>query len=765
MSTEAFVAFSSSDKIVADTIVSACQAVRQAGRSLVPWNRNDPSGHPIGTSVHAWVSDADEFVADVSEPNHNVTYEIGLALGMRKPVRLIRAGNKDRKLLETIGLLHNVGHDDYHGRDMLSQILRQPAPVAPWPKRKRNREQPVYFLRVTVLEDFLRRVASNIKKTLRLKFRSFDPGEIDRLTATEAYEQVSQSFGVIAVWDNSEGPDAFRQNQRCSFAVGVARGADIPLLLFAHRDDRLPLDLDEIAIRWSRVSDVDTKMQAFRDDVYDAQESHIEPPTDSARFLDQVHCGDPAAENEAVQLGTYFLKTEQFRLTQTGDLNIILGRKGSGKTAVFLQVRDRTRVDKSNIVVDLQPEGYQLLKLKEFIVAQLSYGTRREFLASFWEYIVWLEIAYKLLEKDQKAVQYDSRLLVAYDRLQEEYSRRVEGTGDFAERLANLTDRIVGRYQAECGAVDANLSSSSRILEIVYGSEIRSMRAEVLDYLGRKGSVFFLFDNLDRFWVPPSFSETDAAIVSGLIESLADVRKRFRRAGIDFYWAIFLRSDVFEFVVKGMSDYGKLAVASVEWNDRELLFALFKNRIVRGLESPVSNWEEIWEAVSVQTVKGRPTTDFLLDSSLMRPRYLIRLFETARRRAITLGRQRIEEVDYENAAAELGWQVLEDFDRELSDVVPDVELLIFDLVQIGPEMSMRRLKAAIAQRVTDSSVIETVIDVLIWSGCIGIKRPSGVMYISDCGFKRPYIRSLVNDPDAAVLVFHPTLGTVISEGR
>ncbi len=765
MPTEAFVAFSSSDRIVADTINSACHAAKQHDRNLVPWNRNDPSGHPIDASVHAWVSAADEFIADVSEPNHNVTYEIGLALGMRKPVRLIRAGNKDRKVLETIGLLHNVGHDDYHDRDALSGILQQPAPVAPWRKRKRNREQPVYFLRASVGEDLLRRVASSIKKTLKLKFRSFDPSEIDRLTATEAHEQVSQSFGIIAVWNNSEGPDTLRQNQRCAFAVGIARGADIPFLLFAHQADRLPLDLDEIATRWSRVSDIDAKMQAFQDDVYGAQESHVEPPGDNPRFLDQVHCGDPAAENEAVQLGNYFLETEQFRLTRSGDLNIILGRKGSGKTAVFLQARDRTRVDRENIVVDLQPEGYQLLKLKEFIIEQLSHGTRKEFLASFWEYIVWLEITYKLLEKDEKRIQYDSRLMSAYDRLQEEYNRRVEGAGDFAERLANLTERIVGRYEAEWGAEGAKLSSSAKILEIVYGSEIGSMRTEVLQYLERKGSVFFLFDNLDRFWVPPSFTEVDASIISGLIESLTDVRRRFSQTEIDFCWAIFLRSDVFEFVVKGMADYGKLAVASVEWNDRELLFALFKNRIVRGVGARMSNWDEIWETVSVQTVRGRSTTDFLIDSSLMRPRYLIRLFETARRRAITLERERIEEADYENAVEELGWQVLEDFDRELADVVPNVELLIFDLLQIGPEMSLAELRAAIARRVTDGTVVETVIDVLIWSGCIGVKRFGQTTYISDCGFKRPYMRSLINDLDRPVIVFHPTLGTLTSEPR
>ena len=206
--------------------------------------------------------------------------------------------------------------------------------------------------------------------------------------------------------------------------------------------------------------------------------------------------------------------------------------------------------------------------------------------------------------------------------------------------------------------------------KIVYGSEIGGIRDDVLQYLKLKGIVFFLFDNLDRFWTAPSFTEIDALIVTGLVESLIDIRKRFAQRNINFYWAVFLRSDVFEFVVKGMADYGKLSVASVEWNDPELLVKLFKNRILEGFRGNAKNWSEIWEAVTVQNVGGQTTLDFLVESSLMRPRYLIRLFETARRRAITLGKSKIDEDDYRAGLDELGWQVLEDFDRELVDIVP-----------------------------------------------------------------------------------------------
>jgi hypothetical protein len=308
------------------------------------------------------------------------------------------------------------------------------------------------------------------------------------------------------------------------------------------------------------------------------------------------------------------------------------------------------RANKNNVVVDLAPEGFQLIKIKEFVLKQLTHGTRKELIAAFWEYIIWLEIAYKLLEKDEHRLRHDSRLIAPYERLDAAYKQRAEGYGDFSERLASLTDRIVSRYLEKSSSEDGQGDlASSKTLEIVYGSEIRPMRDEVLTYLKLKGIVFFLFDNLDRFWTPTGFAEVDALIIIGLVECLQDIRKRFRRADVTFQWAIFLRNDVYEFVVKGMADYGKLASASVEWSDRELLVKLFENRVLQGFGENAPPWDTVWSTVSVQTVNGVPTLDFLMDASLTRPRYLIRLFETARRRAVTLGRSRIEEADYTTA--------------------------------------------------------------------------------------------------------------------
>ena len=54
------------------------------------------------------------------------------------------------------------------------------------------------------------------------------------------------------------------------------------------------------------------------------------------------------------------------------------------------------------MVVDLKPEGYQLIRLKEELLGFVSRGAQEHLITIFWEYVLYLEICYKLLEKDKE---------------------------------------------------------------------------------------------------------------------------------------------------------------------------------------------------------------------------------------------------------------------------------------------------------------------------------------------------------------------------
>jgi len=313
----------------------------------------------------------------------------------------------------------------------------------------------------------------------------------------------------------------------------------------------------------------------------------------------------------------------------------------------------------------------------------------------------------------------------------------------------------------EQGATTTQLVSSD-VIEIIYGQDIHQLRETVLSYLRLKGFVYFLLDNLDRFWTPGGFDADDALIVIGLVEGMQEISRRFKKSRLDFRWAIFVRSDVYEFLIRGMADYGKLSIQSLEWSDRELLKILFQRRIESGVMRTQLSWKSLLKEISIANVNGRPVLDFLVDGSLMRPRYLIRLFETARRRAITFGRSHLEEGDYLAALKETGWQVVEDLDREISDLVPNSTDLLFEIIQNGKNLTAAKFRYLAGKRLEDPSAVEKLLDVMLWNGSLGVLESNAPKYIFDCGYKRQYLSALIGADPEVQLCLHPTLLAAIN---
>jgi hypothetical protein len=135
----------------------------------------------------------------------------------------------------------------------------------------------------------------------------------------------------------------------------------------------------------------------------------------------------------------------------------------------------------------------------------------------------------------------------------------------------------------------------------------------------------------------------------------------------------------------------------------------------------------------------------------------IRLFETARRRAVTFGRAQIEEDDYRRAIEELGWQVLEDLDREVSDLVADGTNLLWELINHRDGLTPEKLRYIAGKKMSNRSEIDRLIDVMLWNGSLGVTIDGDVKFIFDTGYKRQYLASAIGGDKNIPLVLHPTL--------
>jgi len=523
-------------------------------------------------------------VADISVLNFNVTYEIGYAIGKRK--RILLTKNKSIKegtlTIREVGIFDTLGYSEYQNSAELSNFINSVNHFSPLNiPNKINFKSPVYLLEGMHKTDWASRIVSRIKKA-RFLFRSFDPNEQPRLSANDAIDQVSQSHGIVVplLSNTTVGSDV--HNMRGAFIAGLADGMSKALCILQQGDNPVPLDYRDFVHTTHHPNDINEHIADFASKVAEAfqQDTNVTiASTDT--FLQSLDLGATSAENEMRTLESYYLKTDQFLKSLRGEANIVVGRKGSGKSAIFLQVRDRERNKKGNVVLDLKPDGYKLIKFKELILSFLEEGTFQHTIMAFWEYVLLLEICYKILEKDREQHKHDHTLYEPYRALADLYhADGYETEGDFSERMGSLMEKISTEYRSQHGDKTNVRLSASKLTEMLYCHDVRDLSKQVIDYMANKEVCWLLFDNIDKGWPTSGLEHEDLLIIRGLIDATKKIERQFGKSNIAVNTIVFLRNDVYELLVQETSDRGKDASVLLDWTDPDLLRELVRLRIV-----------------------------------------------------------------------------------------------------------------------------------------------------------------------------------------
>lgn len=738
---KAFIAYSSKDKTLASLIR---EAVSQANSKPIPtryetWEFNDIAGSPLISPIIDGIDDSAFIVADITYLNLNVIYEIGLTIGKRKRAFLVRHSNTegDRGVEKEAGIFDTLGYFSYKDQGDLFNRLTSHIDLLPLQiDETLNRKAPVYIVDPLKHGSAETMIISRLKKA-RYRYRSFNPSEDTRLSAVDAIRQIGISSGVIVSLQPATVEGSNTNNIRALFVAGVAHGLCKPTLIFAPSEMTVPLDVLDVVKRYRFPDDITDHIAELSLEVTEYQQQVDPPPAKLGTQLQSLKIGDPTAENEMTTLASYYLQTDQYNRTLSGDVNLVVGRKGSGKTALFIQARDEIRADKRNIVVDLKPEGYQLLKLKEEILSYLSEGSRQHLITAFWEYLLLLEVAYKLLEKDKAIYKHNHLITNLYIELEETYHIADFSTeGDFSERLLLLSQRIVGEYQNKYGLDHLHKLTGEQVTELLYIHDIRLLRKRISAYLEQKRSVWVLFDNLDKGWSTHGVDEIDAIVLMCLINAGRKIERDMQKQNRTFHCIVFIRNDVYEHLMQNSADYGKEMRAVLDWTDPDQLREMLRLRLVSGVDRANSNarLDQVIPIVCVSHFKGEETVNYMIDRSLMRPRNLIKIFSHCRGFASNFNHEKIDEDDIVKGIAAYSEDLLLELDRELTDVFPASKNVLYHLLDKNAKLSKDDLEHLIREAGTPESDIQKVIDFLLYYGVVGLATESDEMYVYDVNY-------------------------------
>jgi hypothetical protein len=740
----AFYAYPGTQTEIAQTIRAAVASFNTASTTyhLEGWERNDISGIPLTDPIFSKISAGAFLAADVTYINENVAFEIGYAIGIEKRCLLfINTTLKgDRELANNIGIFDTLGYEQYENSQTLTKLLINRTDFSPINfEAVLNHQQPVYIIEPAKKNDAHLMLVSRTKKA-RWKYRSFNPDEDVRLSALDAIRHVSQSAGVIAPLQLASIQHSKEHNIRAMFIAGLSIALEIPTLIIHSTELSPPLDVRDLTKKYRHPDDIADAVQAFSLEITDFSQKAQLTPSSASTVLAKLAIGDPTAENEMDTLGDYYLSTDEYQRALRGEVNLVVGRKGSGKTALFVQLRNTKRGRKQNIVVDLKPEGYQLVKLKERVLDFLTVGAQQHFITALWEYILLLEITYKVLEKDREVHLRDHRLTAPYATLREQYGdTELSQEGDFRERLSKLSDQVIHEFFRQFGSGSSQATQQSRInittnqvTEILYKHDMRKLYEALIRYLLLKEEVWLLFDNIDKGWNVEGISSEDIVILRCLINASRKIERELRGREIQFRSVVFVRDDVYSLLMKGSADYGKEMRASLDWSDMDLLGEVLKRRITVSLANPNASAHP---QVCVSHYQGEPWLEVMSGRSLMRPRNLLKLFRYSLSYAINLGHHRIESEDITHGLRTYAQDLVIEVDRELGDVFPQARKLVYEFSEETSEFSHDELSTLVQCSGLDEATAERVISFLLYYGVLGVtKTNEETIYVYDVNY-------------------------------
>ncbi|MBV6501522.1 MAG: hypothetical protein CJBNEKGG_04035 [Prosthecobacter sp.] len=371
--------------------------------------------------------------------------------------------------------------------------------------------------------------------------------------------------------------------------------------------------------------------------------------------------GDVTAEIDKAMLNRAFFETrDYFALQESAEHCIIVGRRGTGKSALCYKLGQHWGRDEHNVILRVSPEDHQLILLRHYVG---TFGTSPNLLRAaaktFWRYAIILEVA-DLCQNFRDGPETAKITLHLSN-------WRKSGTGMF-ERLGSTLSGL--KLSTE---PDLQLPTLVKLLEV---DDLQQELNHVLTKTRKQARV--LVDRLDEGFEPTASGVAvigGAALAATLLNAAVEKMRVY----------IFVRDNIARAIAESDMDYSRnleSRVLRLHWEEQSLFYMICRRLRAAFAIDEVKDLR-VWDAMTHQDVRGREGFRKCLRLTLYRPRDLILLLNKALYRAGTHGRRHVDNSDINASAREISENRKRDLVSEYSSSIPGLDRFVDAFKEAG----------------------------------------------------------------------------------
>jgi len=750
---QVFYAYPSQPPSLGETIGNAIEhlktfpEIKRQRLHFKPWADISMAGRRLITEITQGIDRSEVFAYDLTYPNLNVAFEVGYAIGRFKRIwiSLDTATEKaSREYQRLYGGILSAGYADYLNHRSLAERFIADNPwssledhllsdsykvQAPRPERP-----TLLYLRPPIETDAVIATAETLQSSFFSDGLLIDDPNENPIPPLEWYaDKIHTVDAVLVHLLANDHRDSLRHNLKASLVAGLAHGFRKPLRMLAHVPFETPIDYQQLLTTHATAEQCRSVVRQWLSELEPTlprrRPRRVEERRERPKKLDlrNLTVGEPVAEHESDALDEYFVETSNYYEALESQTAILLGRRGTGKTANLYALERTLAADKRNQVCVIKPPGYEIDSLVRLLQENIHLAERGYLIESLWKFLIYSELACNVANDFSRRPSH--QLLTPHET---ELANHVEARSavlcaPFSRRLDTAVRSLIG-----LGSLPDPQKQYVRISELLHVNELHDLRRLLGLVLSGRHKVTVLIDNLDDPWRPGHHIEYQSDLLMGLLRVATDISNEFRRQD---YWqrrvnmslVIFLRSDIFAHIQPLATEQDKLPLHRIVWNDDESLLRVLDQRLARALPTDV-DLSDLWRELLPQEVVGLPTREFITLNTLPRPRDVIFLVKQAIAAAVNRGHKAVTPDDFLDARRSYSEFAFRSLLAEDDPNRGKLEAVLYEFAGAPKIMPQNEVQARIARAGVEEPHIDFYLDLLCDVNFLGIQTEHGYRF-------------------------------------
>jgi energy-coupling factor transporter ATP-binding protein EcfA2 len=322
--------------------------------------------------------------------------------------------------------------------------------------------------------------------------------------------------------------------------------------------------------------------------------------------ISEINWGDDSAERDP-HLLDYFVASDAFQRLRARTKSLVIGRKGSGKSALRKKLEQTFQSEEDTYVINLSPNFNSIRNILNDRDISENFG-QEIFFQHTWLRQILLDCLCKV--GHQAKGKYASESLDFARKVSVDLNRTSK---DLVENIAD----ILGRLKGKVGSLGEFGLTLERELRNV--ADVDSLEHH-LSNIARNGAKFvILVDDLDLGW-------NNSKVANNLLLGLLAAINHLSSLSSNLYVCVFLREDVYSILITQTQHSDKYRnIERIRWDKSDLLQVLNERINFNRNRSELSTLNDPFNTVFPLTVGTSNTDNWLLERTLCRPRELIQL--------------------------------------------------------------------------------------------------------------------------------------------